>query len=64
MFGVTASGVRLDHFHPTDNEDDVDNQFDPVWEAKVFWTKAAGRRRCGFRFRSCGSTTRPNACGD
>ena len=22
MFGVTASGVRLDHFHPTDNEAD------------------------------------------
>ncbi len=35
MFGVTASGVRLDHFHPTDNEGDVDDQFDPVWEAKT-----------------------------
>lgn len=35
MFGVTASGVRLDHFHPTDNQDDVDNQFDPVWVAKT-----------------------------
>ncbi len=35
MFGVTASGVRLDHFHPTDNEDDTDSQFDPVWQAKT-----------------------------
>ena len=35
MFGVTASGVRLDHFHPTDNQDDVDPEFDPVWEAKT-----------------------------
>ena len=35
MFGVTASGVRLDHFHPSDNEDDTDAQFDPVWEAKA-----------------------------
>ena len=35
MFGVTASGVRLDHFHPTDNEGDTDDQFDPVWEAKT-----------------------------
>ena len=35
MFGVTASGVRLDHFHPTDNESDVDVEFDPVWEAKT-----------------------------
>ena len=34
MFGVTASGVRLDHYHPTDNEDDTDAQFDPVWEAQ------------------------------
>jgi hypothetical protein len=35
MFGVTASGVRLDHFHPTDNETDTDAQFDPVWEART-----------------------------
>lgn len=35
MFGVTAAGVRLDHFHPTDNETDFDDQFDPVWEAKT-----------------------------
>ena len=35
MFGVTASGVRLDHYHPTDNEDDTDAQFEPVWEART-----------------------------
>src|SRR5262245_5974703 len=35
MFGVTASGGRLDHFHPSDNQSDVDTQFDPVWEAKT-----------------------------
>jgi len=35
MFGVTASGVRLDHFHPTDDESDIDEQFEPVWEAKT-----------------------------
>ena len=38
MFGVTASGVRLDHFHPTDNEDDADGEFDPVWEARTVVT--------------------------
>ena len=38
VFGVTASGVRLDHFHPSDNESDVDNQFDPVWRAKTVVT--------------------------
>ena len=38
MFGVTASGVRLDHFHPTDSENDIDSQFDPVWEAKTSLT--------------------------
>jgi hypothetical protein len=35
MFGVTASGVRLDHFHPTDDETDFDVEFDPVWQAKT-----------------------------
>lgn len=35
MFGVTASGVRLDHYHPSDNEGDTDSQFDPVWQAKT-----------------------------
>ena len=35
MFGVTASGVRLDHYHPSDNEDDSDSQFDPVWQART-----------------------------
>lgn len=38
MFGVTASGVRLDHFHPSDNEDDTDSQFEPVWEARTVIT--------------------------
>jgi hypothetical protein len=39
MFGVTASGVRMDHFHPTDNQDDFDPQFDPVWEAQTARTE-------------------------
>ncbi|MBM3776830.1 MAG: carbohydrate binding family 9 domain-containing protein [Acidimicrobiia bacterium] len=34
-FGVTASGVRLDHFHRTDSETDFDDGFDPVWRAEV-----------------------------
>jgi hypothetical protein len=35
MFGVTASGVRLDRFHATDNETAFDAGFDPVWEART-----------------------------
>ncbi len=35
MFGVTASGVRLDRFHPTDSEEEPDEGFDPVWEART-----------------------------
>jgi hypothetical protein len=35
MFGITASGVRLDHYHPSDNEDDTDDEFDPVWQART-----------------------------
>jgi hypothetical protein len=33
MFGVTAAGVRLDHYHSTDNEGSSDSGFDPVWRA-------------------------------
>ncbi len=35
MFGVTAAGVRLDHFHASDEEATADNGFDPVWEART-----------------------------
>src|SRR5882672_859618 len=35
MFGVTAAGARLDHFHPSDDESVFDSQFDPVWQAKT-----------------------------
>ncbi len=34
-FGVTASGVRFDWYHASDNQDVVDRGFDPVWEAKA-----------------------------
>ena len=33
-FGVTASGVRLDKYHASDDEIGDDN-FDPVWEART-----------------------------
>ena len=34
-FGVTPAGVRLDFFHPGDNMDNTDSEFDPVWEART-----------------------------
>jgi hypothetical protein len=34
-FGVTASGVRLDWYHPVDREASTDPSFDPVWEART-----------------------------
>jgi hypothetical protein len=34
-FGVTASGVRLDYYHPDDEQWSRDYSFDPVWEARV-----------------------------
>ncbi|HET6616694.1 MAG TPA: DUF5916 domain-containing protein [Gemmatimonadota bacterium] len=34
-FAVTAAGVRLDYFHPFDNEFERDYTFDPVWEAET-----------------------------
>jgi hypothetical protein len=32
-FGVTAAGGRIDWYHPRDDETDIDQSFDPVWEA-------------------------------
>ncbi|HEY7530907.1 MAG TPA: DUF5916 domain-containing protein [Gemmatimonadota bacterium] len=34
-FGVTASGVRLDWFHPDDDETRTDLTFNPVWVART-----------------------------
>ena len=34
-FGVSASGVRLDRFHPQDDETRFDAGFDPVWEVQT-----------------------------
>jgi hypothetical protein len=34
-FGVTASGTRMDWYHPVDHETDIDMSFDPVWQAEV-----------------------------
>ena len=38
-FGVTAAGVRLDHYHPTDNEGDEDLEYDPIWQARTVITE-------------------------
>lgn len=35
VFGVTASGVRLDRFHPRDDETSFDEEYDPVWQART-----------------------------
>jgi hypothetical protein len=42
-FGVTATGVRFEYYHPGDSEFNRDYSFDPVWQAKartdsVGWT--------------------------
>lgn len=34
-FGITASGVRIDYYHPQDQEFARDYSFDPVWESAV-----------------------------
>jgi hypothetical protein len=34
-FGVTASGVRLDYYHASDDQGSGDSTFDPVWEART-----------------------------
>jgi hypothetical protein len=35
VFGVTASGVRLDRYHASDTETTFDSGFDPVWRAET-----------------------------
>jgi hypothetical protein len=35
VFGVTASGVRIDRYHSNDQEDSFDSGFDPVWRAEA-----------------------------
>ncbi len=39
MFGVTAAGVRLDHYHPRDSEGNRDAEYDPVWRARTVVTE-------------------------
>ena len=34
-FGVTANGVRLDHYYASDNDFDDDDTFNPVWQART-----------------------------
>ena len=36
MFGVTAAGVRLDAYFPSDDLDSDDDGYSPVWGAEVF----------------------------
>jgi len=38
MFGVTAAGVRLDHYHSRDDEGNRDLEYDPVWQARTVRT--------------------------
>ena len=33
MFGVTAAGVRMDHYHSSDSRNNPDEGFNPVWRA-------------------------------
>jgi hypothetical protein len=35
VLGVTASGVRLDRYHATDNEESFDTGYDLVWSART-----------------------------
>ncbi|MGE3841668.1 MAG: DUF5916 domain-containing protein, partial [Vicinamibacterales bacterium] len=39
VFGVTATGVRIDRYHPRDDEDVFDETFDPVWRARTAITE-------------------------
>jgi hypothetical protein len=34
-FGVTPAGVRLEFYHGSDDMDDADSEYDPVWDARA-----------------------------
>ncbi len=34
-FAVSAAGVRIDYFHGSDEQDEADYSFDPVWSART-----------------------------
>jgi hypothetical protein len=34
-FAVTPASVRIDYYHPSDDEDNEDDGFDPVWQAQA-----------------------------
>jgi hypothetical protein len=35
VFGVHASGVRIDRYHPRDDEGEYDEDWNPVWQART-----------------------------
>ena len=35
VFGVTAAGVRMDRYHPRDDEEEYDEDWNPVWQART-----------------------------
>jgi hypothetical protein len=35
VFGVTAAGVRIDRYHPRDSEEEFEEEFEPVWQART-----------------------------
>ena len=61
-FGVTAAGTRMDFYHPTDDESDVDLSFDPVWTARsardsLGWTAEMRIPFSQLRFASASAQT-------
>jgi len=59
-FAVTAAGVRLDYYHPSDRESKRDYSFEPVWTAKTAvdaqsWTAELRIPFAQLRFNRCGA---------
>ena len=62
-FAVTAAGVRLDYFHPFDNEFERDFTFDPVWEAETEVGEEGWTAEMRSPSRSFASTAARTSCG-
>lgn len=51
-YGVSASGVRMDFFNKSDNEMDLDEDYNPVWQAKAARSETNWSAEFRIPFRS------------
>jgi hypothetical protein len=59
-FGVTATGVRFEYYHPGDSEYNRDYSFDPIWEAEARMDSAGWTAEMRIPFSQLRFNDRPD----